>query len=360
MKTGIKKTWALWIATLLLPAGCAVEDLPDPSLFDVCKNSEGPCVNQAYAGERAGIALIGEHFNPVFAVDINNDDPPLPRGAFQAYIGQTLIEDLRRHSDVLLVGTLPGTVPLGSHDVTVEVPGGMHSRLPEAFLIVDPLVVTIAPEHDRIPAGHSFGLDVTLENLGPALLTQITLGLAQEGSGQFLLPADSVLASLGGERTSPPITLDLTARQAGSVTLLLEVSALAGGTVPVGTPEPLAVDFLVLPPAALVASAEVSPTTVDPGEDFELIVDIFNTGGTDALDVEVTELAVSGSGSATLGDPSPPSLDITAGSRQTIRFSGQALQRGTVEFNVEVDGLEAVSRRPLGSVYADSVSLEIR
>lgn len=360
MKIRNLKTRALWIATLLLPAGCAVDNLPDPLLLDVCRSSQGPCINQAYAGERTSIAMIGEHFNPAFAVDVNTDDPPLLRGAFQAYIGQTLIEDLRRHSDMVLVGTFPGTVPVGSHDVTLEVPGGMHSRLPEAFSIVDPLVVTITPDHDRIPVGHSFGLDVTLENLGPALLTQITLSLAQEGSGQFLLPADPGLASLGGESTSPPITLDLTAQQTGSVTLLLEVSALAGGSVLVGTPEPLAVDFLVLPPAALVASAEVLPTTVDPGEDFELIVDVFNTGGTDALDVEVSELAVSGSGSATLGDPSPPSLDIPAGSRRTIRFSGQAQQRGTVDFGVKVGGLEAISQLPLDPVAADSVSLEIR
>jgi len=352
-------TRALWTATLLLAAGCAVDDLPSPVLLDVCQSSQGPCVNQAYAGERTGIVLIGDHFNPAFSVDVNNDDPPRLRGVFQAYIGQTPIDDLRRHSEMLLVGTLPGTVPLGTHDVTLEVPGGMHARLPEAFFIADPLTVTVAPEHQSVPVGHSFGLDVILQNLGPALLTQITVSLAQEGDGQFLLPADSVLASLGGESTSTT-TLQLQAQQSGPDTLLLEVSALAGGNVRVGTLEPLAVDLLALPQAALVASAEVSPTTVDPTESFELIIDVFNTGGTDALDVEVIETIVSGSGSVSLGDPAPARLDIAAGSRQTIRFSGQALQRGTVVFDVHVHGVEAISGRLLGPVAANPASVEIR
>lgn len=356
-----KKTWAPLTAILVLVAGCAVEDLPDPALFEICRDSQGPCIDQAYAGERASIALVGENFHPAFSVDINNDDPPPLRGAFQAYIAGIFIEDVRRQSDVRMLGTLPGTVPLGSHDVTVEIPGGRWARLEEAFSIVDPLSVTVAPPPQRIPNGHTFEMEVELENLGPALLTQITLGLSQEGTGRFDLPADSVLASLGGGESTPePITLTITARQAGSVSLMLEVSALAGGIVLVGTAEPLVIDLLVLPPAVLVASAEVSPTTVDPGEDFELIVDVFNTGGTDALDVEVHDLAINGSGSVHLGDPVPSRLDITAGSRQTIRFGGQAQESGTVEFNVSVDGLEAFSRRPLGQVYADSVSLEIR
>jgi len=359
MKIRDIKTRALWIWMLLLPAGCAVDNLPDPALQDVCQSAQGPCVNRAYAGERASIALIGEHFDPAFAVNLNNDDPPILRGAFRAYIAQTPIEDLQRHSDQLLAGRLPGTVPLGSHDVTVEIPGGMHSRLPEAFSIVDPLSVTVAPGYRLIPVGHSFGLDVTLENLGPVLLTQVTLRLSQDGTGRFLLPADSVLASLGGESTSTT-TLPLQAEQPGPATLLLEVSALAGGSVLVGTQEPLAVDILALPPAVLVASAEVVPTTVDPSENFELIVNVFNTGGTDALDVEVLGPEVSGSGSVTLGDPAPARLNIPAGSRQTIRFGGRAEERGTVLFDVGVQGVEAISQRLLGPVSADPVSIEIR
>jgi hypothetical protein len=368
MKIRNNRTWALCTVILLLSAafstvpfgaGCAVENLPNPALFDACRDSEDPCVNQAYAGERASVVLIGENFNPAFAVDINNDDPPPLRGAFRAFIADMPFEDVRRHSEFRMLGTLPGTVPLGSHDVTMEFPGGMHTRLEDAFSIVDPLSVTVTPEHQRIPQGQSSGLDVTLQNLGPVLLTQITLSLSQEGTGRFVLPADSVLSSLGGESTSTT-TLQLQAQQPGSATLKLDVSALAGGNVLVGTAEPLVVEFLVLPPAALVASAEVSPTTVDPGEGFELIVDVFNTGGTDALDVEVLEPVVSGSGSATLADPAPARLDIAAGSRQAIRFSGQALQSGTVVFDVRVQGLEAISQRLLGPVDADPVSIEIR
>jgi hypothetical protein len=240
--------------------------------------------------------------------------------------------------------------------VTVEFPGGRRAGLKEAFSIVDPLSVTVTPPPQRIPDGHALDLEVTLQNLGPALLTQVTLSLSQEGNGRFILPADLVLASLSGE----PIELELQAQQPGSATVLLDVSALAGGNVLVGTAEPLVIEFLVLPPAVLVASAEVSPTTVDPGEGFELIVDVFNTGGTDALDVEALVPAVSGSGSATLGDPVPSRLDVAAGSRQTIRFSGQAQQSGTVEFNVRVQGLEAVSQHDLGPVDVDPVSIEIR
>lgn len=368
MRKRYRNAWMIWTAALLLSAafsaapfgaGCAVENLPDPALFDVCLSSEGPCVNQAYAGERANIVLIGEHFNPAFDVDINDDNSPPLRGSFRASIAGTPIEDVRRHSETLLVGILPGTVPLGSHDVIAEFPGGMRAGLQEAFSIVDPLAVTATPQHSRVPQAHAFGLDVTLQNLGTALLTQITLSLSQEGSGRITLPADSVVASLGSESSSTT-TLQLQAQQSGSATLLLDVSALAGGNVLVGTPEPVAIDLLVLPPAFLVASGEVSPTTVNPGDDFELSVDVYNTGGVDALDVEVLEAEDSGSGSVTLDDPAPSPLDIPAGSRRTIRFSGQALARGTVVFDMRIVGLEAISQRLLGPVDADPVSIEIR
>jgi len=356
------QTRMIWTAALTLSAaffGCAVENLPEPALFDVCLNSETPCINQAYAGERTNIVLIGEHFNPAFNVDVNDDNPPPLCGSFQASIADKPIEDVRRLSENLLSGTLPGTVPLGSHDVIAKFPGGRRAGLNQAFSIVDPLVVTASPQHPRAPQGHAFGLDVTLQNLGAALLTQITLGLSQEGPGQITLPADSVVASLGGGSSSTT-TLQLQAQQPGSATLLLEVSALAGGNVLVGTPEPLAIDMLVLPPAVLAVSGEVSPTTVDPGDDFELIVDVYNSGGVDALEVEALEAGVSGSGSATLDAPTPSPLSIPAGSRRTIRFSGQALSRGTVIFDVRVVGREAISQRLLGPVDAEPVSIEIR
>ena len=155
MRKLYRNTRAIWTATLVLSAGCAVENLPSPTLFDVCLSIEGPCVNQAYAGERTDLVLIGEHFNPAFDVDIDNDDPPPLRGSFRADIAGTPIEDIWRHSDTLLLGTLPGTVPLGSHDVIVEFPGGMRAGLQEAFSIVDPLSVTAAPEHPRVPRDHA-------------------------------------------------------------------------------------------------------------------------------------------------------------------------------------------------------------
>jgi hypothetical protein len=353
------KTWALLPAVLFLAAGCAVENLPDPALFDVCLRSDGPCVNQAYAGERTNLALIGAYFHPAFEVDINDDDPPPLRGDFRATIAGTPLEDVWRHSEFLLMGTMPGTVPLGTHDVLVELPGGLRTGLPEAFSIVDPLVVSATPEQPRVPNNHVFGLDVTLENLASVPLTQVTLSLSQQGTGRVILPADSVAASVGGESSSTT-TLRLQAQQPGPTTLLLSASALAGGNVLVGTSEPLMVDLLVLPPAVLLASAEVSPTTVDPGDDFELIIDVFNTGGVDALDVEVLEPTVSGSGSAALGDPAPSRLEVPAGSRRTIRFSGRAVSSGTVVFDTRLQGLEAVSRRLLGPVAADPVSIEIR
>ena len=353
------KTWALLATALVLTTGCAVENLPDPALFDVCLRSDGPCVNQAYAGERTNLALIGAHFHPAFDVDINEDGSPPLRGNFQANIAGTPLEDVWRHSEFLLMGTMPGTVPLGTHDVLVVLPGGLRAGLPGAFSIVDPLVVSAAPEQPRVPNNYAFGLDVTLTNLASVPLTQVALSLSQQGTGRVILPADPVLASVGGESSSTT-TLRLQALQPGSTTLLLGVSALAGGNVLVGNSEPLMVDLLVLPPAVLLASAEVSPTTVNPGDDFELIVDVFNTGGVDALDVEAFEPTVSGSGSATLGDPAPSRLEVPAGSRRTIRFSGRALSSGTTVFEARLQGLEAISQRLLGPVAADPVSIEIR
>ena len=344
---------------LVLGAGCATESLPDPSLYSVCLSAKEPCVSEAYAGETPNVALIGEHFHPAFEVDIGSDDPPLLLGDFWATIANQPIDDVRRDTDTLLLGTLPGTIPLGTHYVIVEIPGGKRAGLPEAFGIIDPLEVTATPEHLRVPEGHSFGLDITLQNHGTALLTQITLNLSQEGAGQVLLPADSVLTSLGSE-SSLTVTLPLRAERQGPTTLLLSVSALAGGFVVVSTQEPLATGVLVLPPAALVASAEVSPSTVGLGDSFELIVSVFNTGGVLALDVEVLEPEVSGSGSVALDSPAPPQLNIPAGSRQTLRWGGRALSRGTVVFDARVLGLEAISGRLLGPEAADPVSIEIR
>jgi hypothetical protein len=353
------RTCMLLLALLGFPAGCATQSPPDPSLYSVCLDAEGPCVSDAYAGERTEVALIGEHFHPAFEVDIGSDEPPPVRGAYRAFIANTPLDDVRRGTDTLLLGTLPGTVPLGAHDVIAEIPGGLRAGLPQAFFIVDPLAVTAAPEPPRVPQGHAFGLEVTLQNLGTALLTNITLRLSQEGAGRVLLPADSVLASLGGE-SSLTATLPLKAQQPGQASLLLGVSALAGGFVRVGPREPLAIDILVLPPADLVVSANVAPTTVEPGDRFELIVTVFNTGGVEALDVEVLTPGIGGSGSVVLDSPAPSGLNVPAGSRQAILWGGQALTRGTVVFHAQVHGLEAISERLLGPVDADPVSLEIR
>jgi hypothetical protein len=317
------------------------------------------CISEVYAGETPDVALIGEHFHPAFEVDIGNADPPPLIGNFRAMIADLPIDDVRRSTDTLLLGTLPGTVPVGTHDVIVEIPGGRRAELPKAFGIVDPLAVTATPEHFRIPKGYFFGLDVTQHNRGTIPLTQITLSLSQEGAGQVHLPADSVLAALGGE-SALTTTLPLWAERQGFVSLLLEVSARVGDFVVVGTREPLVTGILVLPQAALVVSAELSPTEVGPGERFELIVTVYNTGGVEALNVEVLAPAVSGSGSAALDNPSPLGLNIPAGSMRKIPWGGQALLWGTVVFAARVQGLEAISQRLLGPVSAESVSLEIR
>jgi len=278
MRTSEYISRALWLMPLFLWTGCATESLPDPSLYSVCQSAKEPCVSEAYAGETPEVALIGEHFHPAFEVDIGGDDPPPLLGNFRATIANLPFYDVWRDSGTLLLGTLPGTAPLGIHDVIVETPGGRRAGLPEAFGIVDPLEVTATPEHLRIPEGHSIELDVTLQNRGTALLTQITLNLSQEGSGQVILPPDAVLTSLGSE-SSLTVTLPLRAERQGPVTLLLSVTALAGGSVGVGTQEPLATGVLVLPPAALVVSTDVSPNEVGPGARFELIITVFNTGG---------------------------------------------------------------------------------
>ncbi len=344
---------------LTLACGCAGQPPPDPALYSVCMSAGEPCASEGYAGEWIEVALNGEHFHPAFEVDLGTSGPPPVRGEYQASIAGTPLDDVRRVTDALLLGTIPGTVPLGSHDVIVEIPGGRRAGLPKAFRLVDPLSVLMEPEHPRVPEGHAFGLDITLQNDGTALLTQITLRLSQEGAGRLQLPPDSVLGSLAGE-SFVTTTLQVRAQQTGSASLLIEVSALAGGSVPVGTRQPLATGILVLPPASLIVSADVSPPAVDPGDRFELITTVFNPGGTQALDVEVLAPTVSGSGSALLDDPAPTGVNIPAGSVLTIPWGGQALSPGTVVFEARVQGLEAVSGRLLGPLDAESVRLEIR
>ncbi|MFL5313217.1 MAG: hypothetical protein ACJ79H_22510, partial [Myxococcales bacterium] len=103
-----------------------------------------------------------------------------------------------------------------------------------------------------------------------------------------------------------------------------------------------------LTPAQLLASASVPPQ-VSTGQSFIAALEVRNTGGSAARSVAPSQLALSGTGTATLPAGNPPAQDIPGGESRTFTWPMVASQPGTLSLAGSAAGVDEVSQRPVNA-----------
>lgn len=355
-------------STLLLAAlwaGCASELQSPPRLHEVCRaQDDSLCVNWAYAGERVDLKLLADNLTEVWDVDLGNDDPPVTRGAFRAWIADQELEQVQLVPDSLrghgfLVGVLPGQLPVDRHRVTIESPAGQQAVRGDLFEIRDPVRVSLAIDKPTLPRGDRARLTAQIDNRATVALQAVTLELVQGGSGAFLLPDPPPPFSLGAQ-TGRAVDLELIATSPGQPQLAVMVSATADGRIAVGTEVPVTIMAAVLEQALLWPSASIQPTTGPVGSQVSLALTVANQGGVTARGVSMLLPAVSGAGQIQWNADPGISRDIAPGQEFTFRWYGTASAPGTAYLIAAATGTEALSGRQLSTQTSAPLVLVIR
>ncbi|HUU00599.1 MAG TPA: hypothetical protein VM425_04065 [Myxococcota bacterium] len=348
----------------LVLGGCATQGVPEPFLRQVCLTENViECIDVAWAGSEPDLMFLGEGFQPAFDVDLGQSTEVPSRGSFSASIdgvemGELKLEDAEIAGWQVLFGKLPGTIPVGRHAVELRTPAGQQTILANAFGIENPLQLTATLSEPRVPSGSGTRLLVDIENLSPAVVSEIKLELSRTGDGSCSLPeALTPFGLAGGQQTS--VTFNLVTQAVGRVDIFLSAHALANRVVQIGTSEPLIARFLVLSQAALEAEVSITPGSAGLGESVDLAVLVTNSGQTPALAVELLDPLIEGSGEVVWSGDLPALLDIPAGASRFFHRQGRATRAGPVGIRASVTGSEAISNRPLGSVTSEIVWLDI-
>ena len=346
-------------------AGCATEFQPAPLLSEVCQARDAAvCISWAYAGEQVDLALLGEDLLQVFEVDLGDDGHPEIPGEFSASIGGVPLDDVRLSPDRLrgqemLLASLPGELPAGEHEVKVTTPSGQQVLRPRLFFIRDPVWVELEIEKPTLPRGDENRLTVRIENRSSAALAEVTLDLAQGGSGSYVLPAPPPPFSLPGDSFAD-VVLDLVAGSPGLPQVAVDVDAMAGADIRVGTSHPAIISSAVLEAADLVVEARIEPRVVSVGEPIELFVTALNEGGVAVLDAGLLPPRVEGAGTIQWEQVPGRLHDIEPGGNMAFRRSGIAIEPGTAWILPTVTGNEALSGRPLEASAPYSIPVKIQ
>lgn len=358
------QVWLMTVALSWLAGGCGTESLPGPVLSGVCvPGGNDTCRDWIYAGEPVEVGLLGRHFHTVAEVDLDKQDNPLLDDRFEARIGSVSVEGLDlapglRDGQQMLIGWLPASLSVGSHDVEITAPSGQQSHLDDAFTVRTPLQTSFSCDKPRLPAGAMVHLSIHIQNNGAVPLTEVTTRVDQAGAGGIDPPATPEPFTLGS-RQSLSIGLVTQAAATGQVLLSLSTSARAGGIVRVETDTPAEAALLVLSPAELTASVRMVPASVRAGESFTLVAQVHNQGDTPAQQIHLLPPSLSGTGTVELQGPPPAAATLPAGADRELDWPGVAHAPGQVVFDVQLGAVEAISGRRIGPLDAGSVQLEI-
>lgn len=352
-------------SVLVLALGaCAEQDVPEPFLRQVClAESVDECIDHAWAGSRPELWLLGEGFQPAFDVDLGQSGGVVVRGSFSASIaghdmGELWLEDGEIMSWQALSARLPGDVALGRQTVELLTPAGQRAVLEDAFGILDPLRISVSVDQPRVPLGSVARLRIDLENLSPALISDVTLAITAAGDGRCELPETlTPFGMAGGEEVE--MVFDLTGLAAGPIELSVSASGLAGGQVPIGPAQPLPAAFSVLSQASLEVQASISPAPARVGDTVDLSVLVTNTGQTPARDVRLLDPLAEGDGKIDWSQEVSEPQDIPAGASRNFHQRGQAARAGSLGVRANATGTESISDRPLGSVSSATAWLNI-
>ncbi|HEY2954928.1 MAG TPA: hypothetical protein VGK89_06750 [Candidatus Eisenbacteria bacterium] len=117
---------------------------------------------------------------------------------------------------------------------------------------------------------------------------------------------------------------------------------------------------LLISNSPLLASLAISPQASTPGQAVAVAMEVRNAGSESLLGVTPSALTPAGTGAITLqSGPTPASVDLVPGERDTLRWSYVASQPGTVALRGSASGTGSPSGAPRQSLPASSGSHQV-
>ncbi len=248
---------------------------------------------------------------------------------------------------------------------TDAVSGGAISATPAApatVLVQAPAAITasLAALPTSVVVGQAVALTLTVQNSGGASAVISSVAPLKSGAAATcgLVSPTTPQTIAGGAST--PFTWTCTPSAQGTLTLDATVSASDANTGATSSPPVAAVSVTVLTPAALTATIDATPSTVDVGQDVNVTFTLTN-GGSSAADVTtITPVVSGGTAAATCTAASPAALTVPAGQSLPSTWTCTPTTAGTLSLSGTASGTDAVSGAPITATPAASASVLVQ
>ncbi|MBI5545872.1 MAG: hypothetical protein HY901_18440, partial [Deltaproteobacteria bacterium] len=317
------------------------------------------------------VVIEGESFLPLAIQQVGSGSEVRLDEGFQAWLGESPLEQLRYRDVRHLDGVVPAGLPEGWLDLKVRSPLGREATVARAYYSSSrrfaQLEASLVARGSPVDEGSAFTVEVQARNSGEAPATAVTAMLRLEGDGQAGIDQSPAAIDLEGGEAGAQL-FRLTAQRRG----VLRIAATLSGTEPpgglpveVGPIAPIEVvvraGSVVLPPI-LAGSLSVTPNPANEGQTVTLTLIVQNSGMTQVLDLRPSAPAVAGTSSAVLrSGPVPASADLDCGATRAFVWTYAVGSRGTLRFTTSASGSDATTSLPVstGSVWSPTAVVEL-
>lgn len=349
---------------LVLAGGCRVDlpaSPPVPAALDGIEPARGE------VGVERAVTIQGSGFAPRVTQDLGAPDGVRVDDAFQVWLGDTPLGDVRFEDARALTAKVPADLPAGTYELVVVTPYDERLTLAdayEAYVEVIPPPASLGASlalPDVVSVGQTFTVTMTIESDGEATLHDVepsALTQAPAGGATLVSAPDAIPTLSPGAEAE--LTWSYVAAAAGSYTF----EGTASGTEPesgLTTSSPAVSAPLVVEEPPAFTLAWDTPSRVTRGQAFDVALLVENTGEAAALALAPGALALDGDTGTTCAAAAPPSVDLEGGAATTFTWSCTAGEvSGLVTLSVDVTGSDENAGTPVSAapVTSDAVGVE--
>jgi hypothetical protein len=350
---------ALLAAALVAVAPWGCTEVPGPPSLSL----EAIDPPRGIAGLRTPVVLRGASFRYWLETSLSGAAPAA--ADVVVMVGGVALEEVVLQSETELTATVPATLPVGLHDVSLAFPDGRTAALTAAYEAEPPVALTLVPTPATLARQERGLVELTLESLVDA---ELSLELDQAGASPpeaFALEMPVIPATLAARSVQTvTVTLDAIAPDTfpGTEGLVSARVRWTLGSVTGSSAAEAAVSLVPLVPATLSLQASLSEQSAVEGQDVALLVSLANSGevGVDETTVTITAAAgvvlLDGGNEVASLVIGPLTLGPAVSWSQGLPCRAKAL--GTHQITIDATGRDALT----GAVVTASTStaLEVR
>ncbi len=291
------------------------------------------------------VVIEGENFLSLVTQHIGGREPVSEDARFEAFLDEVALEDVTLEEANTLRARVPGGLAPGWYTLSVKGPLGRRVELPRAYLSsARPLALLRAwatLDQDSVWVKQRARLTLTVENVGGTAVHALTpvLNMAGDGRVEVLSAPEPANVDPG---TSASFVWELDAASSGLLRFTVEARGreeMTGMELPVLPEE--AGPFLIRDRPELTAVLTSSAPVVPEGQQFELQLEVRNSGDTSVLDVRVGGWVSGCDGKVVLvSGPVPISLDIPGKESRFFRAGFLGRTEGSCVFRAWARGRE--------------------